>query len=167
MDRLVAVVHDLGHEVVAADDQPAGHEVGGQLLDPVDRGQVEARHHQVLLLAGRPGQQGGDHGFDERQRLVEVDVARPVLDLHVHQRQAGAGVEDVGQLGDAGRQIRTHRVDDGPAVGQVGVVDDGQGAVGRAADVELHAVGAEGAGRTERRHRVLARQRGTAVPDHE
>jgi WhiB family redox-sensing transcriptional regulator len=99
---------------------------------------------------------------------IEVDVVGPVLDLDVDQGHAGAGVEGGPDLGGARGQVVPADLHDGPAVGQVGVVDDRQPAVGGAPDVQLDAVGPEVDGGPERGHRVLRGDPGrTPVTDHE
>src|SRR5690606_23407754 len=116
---------------------------------------------------GRPGGQHLDDGVGERGRLVEVDVGGPVLDLDVDQVEAGAGVERGGQVGHLVGQRRPRRLDDGPAVGQVGVVVDREATVPGAAHVELDPVGPEGGRGAEGLERVLrGATGGAAVSDH-
>ena len=50
-----------GRRAVAPDGQPAGDQVGLQFLDPVDRREVEARHHEPPPLLRRAGDQHPDH----------------------------------------------------------------------------------------------------------
>ena len=128
-------------------------------MDEVDGRQVERRHQDVV--AARPGDQE-----------VHQHVDGPwigILHLDVHQR-APADVEHLGQrrhVGEGLGDLGPGQVAEDPG-GRVGVVADHQLAVGRAVDVELHAVGTQLDRPRHRRKGVLGRLPvGAAMGEHE
>ncbi len=89
-----------------------------------------------------------------RLALVPAGVLGRVLDLDVDQHPV-ADRERVGEERDVGRQVGHAELADRPEAGDLGVVVDGQAAVGGEPHIELDAVRAAAAGLGEGLERVL------------
>ena len=98
---------------VRVDVRSRGRQASGQVghgrLDLVEVGRI-AKHETMTAARPDPRSVGQHrhHAVDDGHGLVEVAVVRPVLDLDVHDGEAGAGVE-------RGRQVAQRRRPVGPA----------------------------------------------------
>ena len=154
------------HDVARAARRRAGRwPRSGPLADRSEGGRVE-RRDQHLVPPAPLGQEGDDalgHGS-----VGSRSGSGALFLISMFTPMPRAGVEGLGQGRDGGRQLGGGQVDDGPAVGQGGVVVDDQRAVGGAAGVQLDPVGARGRRPVEGLDRVL-REGGRRPPvgDHD